>query len=208
MKSTIKLLVVIALMVAGFSQYTTASAGSIFKFRGQSADAFFSSVDPSGCTFTDVGAFPSEGVSQSPPGPGGSGSGVGMFISVFDACTGTQLLAADGFASLADPDFQVFGKLNAATLNAEVPMFDYISGTPFNVSVNLVWIGGSDISRQSFSSHFQSPGCKVYNRFRGTFRSAVASGTVSDGSTNFTPEPSLGASIASVRSGDMSIGCN
>lgn len=205
MKTTIKLLVVFALVLAIFSQNTAASAGGQFKLRGKIADAFFTSFD--GCIQTDVGVFPSEDVSGSPPGPGGSHSGVGMFISVFDHCNGIQLLAADGGTGLADPDFQVFGQLESAILSAEVPLFDFVSGTPFNVFVVMSWTGNGPLSRESSSFRFDSPGCKFHSRFRGTFRSAEVSGVVSDGVTNFTPELG-GGRIGNVRSADLTIGCN
>lgn len=205
MKTTIKLLAVLALALAAFGQHSTASAGGNFKFRGDTADAFFSTFD--GCVFTDVFVFASDGINQSPPGPGGASSGANLFISQYDVCTDTQLLAAEGFASLAPSDFQVGGKLSSASLSANVGMFDYVSSTPFDVSVNLTWTGNGPTVRQSSSSHFSSPGCKVHSRFRGTFRGAEVSGTVSDGVTNYTPDPT-GGSIASVKAGDLFIGCN
>jgi len=205
MRTTIKLLAVLALVLATFSQHSSASAGGNFKFRGDTADAFFSSFD--GCIATDVGVFASDGISQSTPGPGGASSGTNLFISQYDFCTDIQLLAAEGFASLAGPDFQVSKRLDSATLNATVNVFDFVSNTSFDVSVNLTWTGTGLLIRQSGNSHFDSPGCKIHSRFRGTFRSAEVSGSVSDGVTNYTPGTG-GGSISSVKSGDLFIGCN
>jgi len=207
MKTIIRLLTVLALALATFSLPTTAWAASVFNFKGQSADAFFSSTDPSGCIFTDVFLFASEQTFQNPPGPGIPSSGTGLFISQFDSCTGTQLLAADGFASLAGPDFQVNRTLNSATLNATVNVFDFVSGASFDVDVNLTWTGAGPLARQNGHFHFQSPGCISNGSFSGTFRSATASGSVSDGATNFTPAPSVFASIGSARSGSVTVGC-
>jgi hypothetical protein len=39
----------------------------------------------------------------------------------------------------------------------------------------------------------------------GTFRDATASGTVSDGTTNFTPEPAVFADMGSVKQGEVDI---
>ena len=205
MKNMSKLLIISVLALAVFSQHSTALAGGNFKFRGDSADAYFSDFD--GCVYTDVYVFASDGINQSPPGPGGASSGTSLFIYQYDSCTDTQLLAAEGFASLAGPDFQVAGKLSSAALNATVSMYDYVSGTSFDVDVNLTWTGGSETSRQSSNYHFDSPGCKVNSRFRGTFRSAGVSGSISDGVTNFA-QGTGGGSIASVKSGDLFIGCN
>ena len=208
MKTTIKLLVILTLALATFSQYSAASAGGVFKSRGKGASAIFSSVDASGCVFTDVFVNPNEGFFQAPPGPGGTSSGVLLAISQYDACAGVQLLAAEGFAPLGDPDFQVFGNLESATLNATVNVFDFVTGTSFDVFVSLTWTATGPVNRQSSHSHFDSPGCKVNSRFIGSFRGAVATGSVSDGSTNYTPEPSLGFDIFKAKSGEVVIGCN
>jgi hypothetical protein len=207
MKTMIKLLAVLAIALATFSQHTTASAGGNFKFRGDGADAFFSSTDPSGCIFTDVFIFASDGIFQNPPGPSGASSGTDLFMFQYDACANMVLLDAFGFASLAGPDFQVFGKLDSATLNATVNMYDYVSDSFFDVFVDLAWMGNGPLVRQSSNSHFNSPGCKIHSRFRGTFRPAEVLGSISDGTTNFTPEPG-GGTISSVKQGDLFIGCN
>ena len=199
---------ILAIYIATFVLLGPASAGGIFKFRGEGASAIFSSLDGSGCVWTDVYINPNEGIFQSPPGKGSTSSGVYMFISQYDGCTGTQLIAAEGFTSLAAADFQVFGNLSSADLNATVTLFDYVSGTYFDVFVDLTWTGTGEIHRQSSNSHFSSPGCKVHSRFNGSFRPAVATGTVSDGSTNFTPEPSWGYDIYSSKNGEVFIGCN
>lgn len=208
MKPTIRLLAVLSLVLAIFSQHTSASAGGNFKFRGEGASAIFSSADSSGCVWTDVYVNADEGIFQSPPGKGNASSGVVLFISRYDACTDTQLLAAEGFSLLADPEFQVFGNLNSATLSAVVNVFDYVSATNFDVFIDLSWEGSGSIIRQSSHSHFDAPGCKVNSRFIGSFRPAVATGSVSDGITNYTPEPSLGYDIYQAKSGDLFIGCN
>ncbi|HLA05801.1 MAG TPA: hypothetical protein VJ022_00030 [Anaerolineales bacterium] len=210
MKTTIKMLTILALALAVFGQHTTAGAGGggEGKFKGQSADAFFSSIDPSGCIYTGVGVFAGEQVYQNPPGPGSASSWTSLYISQYDYCTDTQLLAADGFASLAPPDFQVSEKLDSAALSATVNVYDYVSDSSFNVLVDLTWRGIGPLSRQKNRSHFHSPGCIINSRFNGTFRPAEASGSVSDGAMNFIPDPSVGAGISSSKSGTVVIGCN
>jgi hypothetical protein len=206
MRTTIKLLAVLALALTTFMQHSTASAATVFKFRGETASAFFSSTD--GCIATDVFISATEGVSQNPPGKGDPISQAFIFISQYNFCTDTLLLNAEGFALLSNADFDVSGKLDLATLNTTINVFDFVSNTSFDIFIDLTWTGIGPLSRQSNNSHFNTPGCKIHSRFRGTFRSAEASGTVSDGTTNFTPEPSLGADLGLVKSGDVVIGCN
>ena len=207
--------VVFTLALVALTLPTTTWAGDTFRFKGQSADAFFSSTDQSGCIVTDVFVFASDdaSVSHDPPGPPNSFSGSGAFIGIskFDYCTYTQLVAADCFtpAPLADQDFQVIGKkLDSAELNATLECFgfDFVSNLPldFNVDANLVWTGTGNPIRQSSNFHFRTPGFIINERSSGTFSPADVSGSVSDESTNFTPNPGFG-NIMSVKSGTATI---
>jgi hypothetical protein len=45
----------------------------------------------------------------------------------------------------------------------------------------------------------------VVKRFDGTARSADASGTISDGTTNFSPQPATGAVLSSVKRGELDV---
>lgn len=73
--------IVLALILGTLTISTTAWAGDTFRFKGRSANAFFSNVDPSGCIFTDVFVFASDdaSISHDPPGPPSSFSGSGAF---------------------------------------------------------------------------------------------------------------------------------
>lgn len=208
MKTTIKLLSVLALALATFMQHSTASAADSFKFRGKGVEAYFSSTDPSGCIVTQVYIFANEGIFQSPPGGGSSTTGISLNISQYDYCTGTQLFSPGPTSPFTVPDLQVDRKLNSATLNATVEVYNFVSDTWVDFFVNLTWTGIGPLSRESSHFHFHSPGCNINSRFKGTSRFAEASGSVSDGTTNFTPAPTIDARIFSAKSGDLSVGCN
>lgn len=189
-----------------------AGAGETFRFKGKSADAFFSSIDPTGCVFTDVFVFASDDVTvlHIPPGPPSSslGSVASVFISQFDVCNGIDLVVADCLspAPLTGSEFQVIGnRLDSATLNTTIECFDLLGGGPFDVAVALTWMGVGDPIRSRSHSHFHTPGFKVNDRFSGTFRSATASGSVSDGVTNYALESSDFAQIVSARNGSVTI---
>lgn len=206
MKKKIIFSLIIALLLLGAMRPAPALAGDIFKFSGRNAQAFFYSE--SDCVATFVAVFANEGRFQSPPGPPGQGSFASIFIDQFDFCTGESLLIADGFKTLEESEFTIDRQLSSASLNTSTEMFDFVSGTPFTVDVNVNWTGTGDLFRQSFMSKFQSPHCKFMDRFRGTFRNAEASGVVTDSTTNFTPVPTSGASLGQSTSGSLVIGCN
>ncbi|HEX9596174.1 MAG TPA: hypothetical protein VF982_04790, partial [Anaerolineales bacterium] len=96
----------------------------------------------------------------------------------------------------------------SANLNTSIELFDFVTGTSFTVDVNLNWTGTGDLFRQSFSFKSMTPKCKFMDSSRGTFRSAEAAGVISDGTTNFTPEPTSDASLNNTHSGTLIIGCN
>ena len=169
-----------------------------FKFHGLSAVAFFDNLSPDGCidTFVDVDG------SQNPVGKQ-TFSSADVFIGKFDNCMGTLLLLA--FGSTFNPTFQVSNKLDSASLSATISVFDEVSGTTFNVSVSTTWMATGPLSHEIGSFHFHTKNFIENFHFNDAFRDASASGTVSDGTTNFTPSPSVFAQTASFKSGDVTI---
>jgi len=174
-----------------------------FSFKGQSADAFFSSTDQTGCIETFVGVFAEDGKIKVVGQPAVTSQAF-TFIDVFDFCTSTLVLSAFGSATLAPADF-VMQKLDSATLATSIEVFDFVSGTSFTVDVSVNWTGVGDPSRVKEHFQIKSPTFKLNARFDGTSRDATASGTVADGTTNFTPDPAVSASLANVKSGEVDI---
>jgi hypothetical protein len=170
-------------------------------FKGQAASAFFVSVDPSGCIDTAVSVNAQDEATKVDGQPGVT-SVAFLFISVFDNCTQTSLVSAAGSAALA-PDDLIVQKLDSATLDTSIEVDDFASGTTFTVDVSLNWTGVGDQFRGKTHSHFTSPGFRVNSRFDATSRGATASGTVSDGTTNYTPAPDLAANLVMAKSGDV-----
>jgi hypothetical protein len=211
MKIIISRLTACALVLAVFLQHGVASAGGggAFNFRGPSALANFSSTDASGCVQTDVLVIGSDSVSQNEPGPGTAFSFASVTVSQYDICNGIQLLFAYGSASpLAEPAFQVSSKMDSATLNARAYVFDEVSGTNFDLDIHLTWTGSDSLSRSISHSNLHSPDCIANSRSIGTSRVAQAAGSISDGVTDFTPQPSYEGSIVMVRTGTVTVGCN
>jgi hypothetical protein len=126
-------------------------------------------------------------------------------VSQIDFCTDTLLLAAQGSAVLAPGQFQIDGKITAASLTATIEVLDAVSGASFPVTVSVRWTGVGDTFGVKERRHQTFPGFKINQHFDATGRHAAAAGTVSDGTTNFTPEPALVAELASVRQGELDI---
>jgi len=175
-------------------------------FKGQTAQAEFSSTQ--GCIQTVVYVLATDGRFKTDPGGPEAASGAESYIFQSDVCTQTQLLAAYGFAVLAPDEFQIDQQFTAASLTATIEVSDDVSGTSFPVAVSVRWTGFGDTFSQDNRFHLKEPGLKVNFHLDGTFREATASGTVSNGTTNFTPEPALltgNTRLGSIRVGEVDI---
>jgi hypothetical protein len=169
-------------------------SGVVVRFQGNTALATFDSVSPDGCIDTAVFVTGT----QSSTGPEAD-----VTISQYDFCTDTPLLFA--FGSTSTPNFQVSGGLASASLSATISVIEFVSGNTFPVSVSVTWTATGPFSRIVGTEHLQFGNLIETFHRNDTFRDASASGTVSDGTTNFTPSPSVFAQIASFRSSDVVI---
>jgi hypothetical protein len=203
MKPKIRLLASSGALFAMFGQALGASAADSIKFKGRTADAFFESR--SGCAGTIVNVFASERVLGNP-------SNVGeVFLEVrqFDPCNNDEpSLAASGSAPVTPSQFKVDANLGSASLSATVTLTDTLSGSSFEVTiVDLQWTATSSRGQQNSHSIFRFLGCHINTHVNAAFRLAEAEGTISDGTTDFTPDPSLAGNLFSAKSGDRSRGC-
>jgi hypothetical protein len=199
-----------ALILAPVSVADAASAKvTVVNLRGPLVNATFSVLDPSGCIETDTfvsANLPSYQQLPSKPVKSGVAS---VSIFEYDACTDTTILDATGLTeALPAGSLQVSKQLDRASLTMTLPMTDIDTGATFNVDVNVHWVGTSDIYRDDVNSNdLYGRGCHVLNRWKGTGRTADASGSVSDGVTNFTPTTTHGGEIGFVIDGFEVIGC-
>jgi len=191
----------LAFTLAAFTLPTTTWAGDNSSLKGPSAAAFFSAED--GCIITTVFVFVSDQVSHTPPGPPNPSSEASIQIEKFNTCAGMSLLFGFGSTTLSEDDFQVAVRLTSATLNTTISFFDDVSGTSFPVSVNLTWTGTGDLARQVSHFHLRFGSVIINSRFNGTGRNAEVAGSVSDGITNFTPNPGVVGVIQDVKSGEV-----
>ena len=209
MKTISKLLTVMILALAALGQASPARAGGGLglSFKGPSAIASFTNV--SGCLLTESFVITSEFDHRDARGPATTTSFASVTVSQFDLCADTLVLYAYGTASPLVPGaLQISKKLDTARLITTVPVFDEISGGSFALSVDLHWTATGPLSRQQTTTHFHTPGCISNSHMQSRSRPAGASGTISDGVTNFTPETSISASLDSVKSGTVVIGCS
>ena len=187
------LVILLALAVAMSAAPVGAVPGTLIIGKSQSASAMFTSVSSDGCVQTDVTVYAVDGDENSPPGPPEVQGFAAVNINTVALCEpGPGLSAAGG---ILNPDFQVDQQLTTATLNASIP----VSGDlPISsVEIHLTWTGTGEIVRSHSHDHVRTPDFVAIFNGTGDLRTAQASGSVSDGVTNFTPLPAISANLTS-----------
>jgi hypothetical protein len=189
MKKGIFTPVVVTLAGLALIHPLTASAKKI-----EIADAHFTSTDASGCISTEVFVFARSGTSRTSI----SESETSIQISQVNDCTETWLMGASG--SVPSSAIQIDPNLKSASLDTTIAMSDRVSQKQFDVNVNLTWTGIGKIDHTRNNFYFASPGSivKEEKQFDGMYRQAQASGSISTGAAEFTPQPAVEAEISSV----------
>ncbi len=226
-KSIVRLAAAIGIAAAGVAQPTTGLAGggggcagglggatasassttiSKFTFSGGQACAFF--VNLSGTVETDVLVFTSSGtVKESGQPTAESFTFVGITQVDFKNPKKPRLLV-EAFGKAPVGTLQIdLVKLSSGSLTASVPVFDSVSGASLTASISLTWTGTGDVTTVKDSFTFSTSTFTIRERVDESFRDAQASGTVtlSNGPTNFAPNPSVSAQLASVKTADVTI---
>jgi hypothetical protein len=75
----------------------------------------------------------------------------------------------------------------------------------FNLSLALTWIAVGELEKTKLNDRYRTPDFASINHFSGSSRSAGASGSVSDGNTNFAPDATDDARISSGKGGVVTI---
>jgi hypothetical protein len=157
----------------------------VFNAKDRLADAQFTSLDSTGCIQTDVAVFAGSSRIKDTGSPLDVEPMVNVTYAVNDICN--QVLLRSGFGSTNVTNFQMNSGLVAAHASATVPVTDDQNGTTIYLYVKVDWSGFGDITTLRVKDHFDTPSSSVNFRAKGSFREATVSGSVSDGTTNFTP---------------------
>ena len=92
-------------------------------------------------------------------------------------------------------------------MNATVPLYDFVAGTEFDVHVTLVWTRTGSLNRGNRHSYQLVGGCRTVFHYQGISAPTEVSGNVSDGVTDYTPEPALYSDLSSANSGNLTFDC-
>ena len=165
-----------------------ARAASHFRLqiKDRAANASFSRVDPSGCVETFVFVFGSNETVKDGPGKPAAGPLGFVQLSQFDFCNNTL---GEFFGFAEDAAFEVSRKLDQAHLKATIPGFLDETGAEAPAVVDLTWTGAGELFSETDRSRVKFPGSMLSQWFKGTFRPAQVSGTVTIGKQNLATDP-------------------
>jgi hypothetical protein len=178
-------LVAFTFTMSGPKAYAASGQTIVIEGRGLHVESGFDYISPDGRIETTVyvDAFQNRVHNQTV-------STADVFIGQVDTRTGATVLDASGGTDT--PTFQIDKNLLSASLSATVPLTDNQTGQPlFNVSVNMIWTSTSAIQYQNNTFHYRTEGFTITSHSNAAIRDAIASGTVSDGTTNYTPSGTL-----------------
>lgn len=172
-------------------------------FSGAAAQTGFSiGGDGTNCIFTSANVFVSDNVVHSQPeSPTG---GPYIFVSLFryDNCADTML--EDSFGSATGFDYKHDASMESASVNATVPVTDYVTGTTRNLTLNVVWKGFGNVDSFMDNYQFQTGHTVFHSHFSGDNRQAIATGTLTDGTTSYSFGPGL-SRLYNARGGTLDI---
>ncbi len=161
---------------------------------GRSVGAHANFYKDDGCISTDVGVDAFQDVSHSETDPSSSTSQVLVYLYQYDTCAFNQI--ASGYGQAVGVNFQGDAQLNGATLTATVPITG--DGVPdgYTLTITLTWHGVGDTRVMNDDFKYRSPTGMTITRYAMNLRSAVAMGTVTDGTTNFASDPALNSTLS------------
>jgi hypothetical protein len=188
------------LLAAGFPS-TAAAKTAVYRISttGLNVTANFDGNDECGATYAYV--FASNGTyKDSVTGKTGT-SLASLSIYRYDYCLGSYF-SGYGQVDLSNGQLTVANQLGLATLQANVPVSDYYTGSTVTFSLALTWTAtAGSVTSKSKSSATYEDGTKISYQSSGTSRQASASGSILAETINFSASPSNYALIDSTKFG-------
>lgn len=192
MKRRISLLSVVLFLGLIWTFPPAAQAGNM-----NVADAVFRDFSAGGCVETEVFIFAHSGVNDLKPE-------ASVKITRYNYCAVDEdmedLLDATGTVILSKNSLKTDSASHSASLSTTVTLHDSVSGKDIQFPLNVVWSGTSDLMKSNIDFFYQVPGAvfRTKDKFNSASRLAQASGSLSDGFTNYIPGVSEDAEISSL----------
>jgi len=162
------------------------SGTPVCHFSGYFVSAVATTQDTSTCSdgvITSFTLYAADNVTQTPPGRPTGSPLASVYYSRYDNCSYEYDY---GYGEILGADFKSTGNLGNATVNATIPLTQYGNSTGTTITLSLTWTGVGSIGTTIDTQQVRMGDVTTKTHFKGENRSAVVSGTVSDGVTTFT----------------------
>jgi hypothetical protein len=187
-----------------------AAAASVVKlsFSGQSASATFLFIDADGCLRQAATVSAVDGQSKDELTGHTSSSRGQVVLSAFNPCDGTSSFSF-GATDLAPDDFTLGPNNSSASLKVTMQVTDLATGQTRPIQVDVTWIATDKGSTTKSTQRYTYPdGTKAVQRLDGVLRQAPATGTILDGTFDWTRGTTSQAgqtNISSTKTGYLTI---
>lgn len=196
-----KLILLAALAVCGGAKLESqvGATPSALRSRAELADASFSSFDPVTCMQSDVQIFVNRTWNRLNHDPTEFAEFAFMATIRLTPCDGEPIVVGQGFADQTDQiDFDLGNNVRRARLRVpSFPFTDYTHSVDMNLSVDISWDGDGPPEQEHWEevTHDEETGATTRARYSAKSNLAVATGIITDGSSNWIPEPSVTGSM-------------
>ena len=175
------------------------------QITGTSALATFSHLDETGCVWTDVYVSASLGTVFDSFSKRNTVRNVTVVVSMYDVCLGVLTNSIAGHLSEDNFLFEIDHKLGWARLIALVPTCDMVSTNCFDLLVVMEWWATGSATHEVVTLVEHVPGYLLTIHANGDLQGAFASGSVTSGDWNMTPNPSDYAVMDSATVRDLTV---
>jgi len=195
------------LLIAPAAAVYAGTSTTNFRLKGNTVTSTFEAFDPSDpCILNFVSVSASDIVEKtSPGGKKGGTPGTVLVVLQRDVCTDTPLF--DGAGGPASHKFEVAGDLKSATLSAQVPLENTLTGLASTFQIKLTFQATTAAEFLHSKETFSDPelGIKILAQSVSWISQATATGTVIADGYNYTPEASDSATIQKHNDGTLII---
>lgn len=208
-RALLSILALAIVMGLVLSMSAPALAGQIYRFKGTGAYAYWQMYDEATNVYTDIQVYAHESAYQSPPGrPQPSQyAGIHVYQYRYDDYGNWILLSGVYYwGDIPAGCLVVDQKLASARLVADgLEGWDYETGMPVTLDVDVSWAATGPLARQSHKSHYHSPDMNRNYRYTGSSRQATAQGSVHYDGTGIILGASDWAELFSAKEGYVEV---
>lgn len=171
-------------VLLGFITASAVSAAEVTHYRSRGAGASAGWYNQDGCIVTSASVGLTD-MTMKVGGPPTESSYLYVSVWQWDWCTSSVLRNIYATVPLGPNEFVGSKKLDGATLVTNVSGYDFVTSSEVELTLDIDWVGDGEISRGAYHNTNWFGGIFSRSGGNGSYRSAIVSGTISDGVTDY-----------------------